>query len=124
VIIISWKDDIVESLKFGLVDMFVLFLLSEEDMYGYQIKKEIEKRTNGVFIMKEGTLYGPLYRMEERKFISSRKVPAGARYRNYYHLEDIGREYLCFIIKSYNEITNSTKYFLDWGKANGKQTNQ
>lgn len=119
----SWKDDIVESLKFGLVDMFILSLLSEEDMYGYQIKKEMEKRTNEVFTMKEGTLYGPLYRMEERKYISSKKVPTGARYKKYYHLEDTGREYLEFIIKSYTEITEGTKLFIEWKKTNDKEPN-
>lgn len=92
-------------------------------MYGYQIKKEIEKRSNGIFIMKEGTLYAPLYRLEERKFITSRKEPAGGRFRNYYHLEESGREYLDFIVKNYNEITESTKCFLNWRKINGKHEN-
>lgn len=119
-IFISWKDDIIESLKFGLIDMFILLLLSEKDMYGYQIKKELEKRSNGMFIMKEGTLYGPLYRMEERKFISSRKEIIGGRYRNYYHLEEKGREYLNFTLENYHAITESTKCFINWGNNNGK----
>ena len=121
-IVISWKDDIVESLKFGLVDMFILLLLKEEDMYGYQIKKEIEKRSNGVFIMKEGTLYGPLYRLEERGFISSRREPAGKRFRNYYHIEKTGEEYLEFTLTNYYEITKSTKDFINWRKGQNDQS--
>lgn len=116
----SWKDDIDESLKFGLIDMFILKLLTENDIYGYQIKKEIESRTNGVFIMKEGTLYGPLYRLESRKFISSYRVPAGLRYRNYYHIEDAGREYLDYIIKKRDEINKATEEFMNGGIINEK----
>lgn len=117
---ISWKDDIMESLKSCLVDMFILLLLSEEDMYGYQIKKELEKRSNGMFIVKEGTLYGPLYQLEERKFISSRKEIVAGRYRNYYHLEETGHGYLEFTLKNYNEITENTRYFINWRKNNDK----
>lgn len=112
----SWKDDIIESLKFGIVDMFVLLLLSEKDIYGYQIKKEIEGRTNKVFTFKEGTLYGPLYRLEERGFISSRKEPSGKRFIKYYHIEPSGREYLEFTLKNYEEITDATKAFITMSK--------
>lgn len=86
-------------------------------MYGYQIRQELEKRSNGMFIVKEGTLYGPLYRMEERKFITSKKeIVVGGRFRKYYHLEETGREYLNFTLENYNIITENTKHFINWGE--------
>lgn len=91
----KWKNDIEENVRSGIVELLILQLLSETDMYGYQIKQELARRTNDCFVMKEGSLYGPLYRMSERKLISSHKELVGEkRFRNYYHIEDAGREYL------------------------------
>ena len=91
----GWKEDITENIKCGLVEILVLALLTQEDMYGYQIKTELSTRTGDTFIMKEGSLYGPLYRMEQRKLISSHREMVGTkRFRNYYHIEEAGREYL------------------------------
>ena len=90
-----YHADIEENVRSGLVELLILHLLTEEDMYGYQIRQELEKRTGGAFVMKEGSLYGPLYRMSERKLISSHKEMAGEkRFRNYYHIEKPGKEYL------------------------------
>ena len=91
----NFKSDIEENVRSGLVELLILHLLTEEDRYGYQIRQELNRRTNGAFVMKEGSLYGPLYRMHERKLISSHKEMAGEkRFRNYYHIEPAGREYL------------------------------
>lgn len=100
-----WKDDIEENIKCGLIEILILSLLSQEDMYGYKIKTELAKRTNNTFIVKEGSLYGPLYRMQERKLISSRKELVGEkRFRNYYHIEESGKEYLEYAIEKFNLI--------------------
>ena len=37
--------------------MLILKLLEQQDMYGYQIIKELEIRSERVFTLKEGTLY-------------------------------------------------------------------
>ena len=101
----SWMDNIQENIKSGLVEMLILSLLSAEDMYGYQIKTELANRTDQAFLVKEGSLYGPLYRMEQRKLISSRKELVGQRrFRNYYHLEDSGKEYLQYSIMEFRKI--------------------
>ena len=34
-------DDIEENIKYGLIDMLILALLTIEDMYGYRIKTEL-----------------------------------------------------------------------------------
>ena len=39
----------------GGASMLVLALLKDQEMYGYQIIEELEKRSNNVFQMKEGT---------------------------------------------------------------------
>ena len=45
------------SLQPGGAAMLVLALLKEREMYGYQIIEELERRSNQVFQLKEGTLY-------------------------------------------------------------------
>lgn len=83
-----------ELLK-GSTDLVVLSLLGGEDMYGYQMIKEIELRTNGVIALKEGTLYPILHTLETRQAVESYWVdlPSGRR-RKYYRITVSGRQRL------------------------------
>lgn len=93
----NWKTDIEVNVRSGIVELLILQLLCEHDMYGYELRKALKERTNGAFVVKEGSMYGPLYRMCSRKLISSHKEIAGEkRFRMYYHIEDTGREYLAY----------------------------
>jgi len=60
-------------------------------MYGYQIIKELEKRSQGYFKFKEGTLYPALHRLEEGGLIRGewQTLPSG-RQRRYYHITEKG----------------------------------
>lgn len=103
----TWKNDIEENFKVGLLDLLILKLLSKEDMYGYQIRQEIFNLSNEVIEIKEGSLYGPFYRLEKKEFITSNKVLVGAkRFRVYYHITDLGREYLQCGIEVFDLIFN------------------
>ena len=110
----GWQDDIQENIKFGLVEILILALLTTEDMYGYKIKTELAEKSNQTIIVKEGSLYGPLYRMEERKLISSKKELVGKkRFRNYYHIEAFGREYLKYAVKEFKAIFEGTTNLIE-----------
>ena len=109
----------------GSTAILILTLLEKEDMYGYKIKTELAEKTNNAIIVKEGSLYGPLYRMEERKLISSRKELVGEkRFRNYYHIEDAGKEYLEFAVNEFKTIFDGAYNLIkgcylsdeEWGK--------
>lgn len=115
--IMEWKNDIDENVRSGLVELLILQLLTEEDMYGYQIKQELRRRTSETFVMKEGSLYGPLYRMHSRNLISSHREPAGEkRVRNYYHIEPAGVEYLAYGKKEMDRVFRGVKELLNWQK--------
>lgn len=121
----SWKDDIEENIKCGLIEILILSLLSQEDMYGYRIKTELATRTNNAFIVKEGSLYGPLYRMQERNLISSRKELVGEkRFRNYYHIEQPGKEYLEYAIKQFHLIFEGANNIIKGVHSDEDQDNQ
>lgn len=48
----------------GSTDSLLLYLISQQPMYGYQIIKELERKSQGYFKFKEGTLYPALHRLE------------------------------------------------------------
>lgn len=90
-----WKNDIEENFKVGLIDLLILKLLSKEDMYGYQIRQEIFALSSEAIDVKEGSLYGPFYRLEKKGYIIPNKVLVGAkRFRVYYHITELGLEFL------------------------------
>lgn len=87
--------------------MLILFLLNEDDMYGYQLAQEINVRSNGLFDITEGSMYPTLYRLLDRKAISDRKELIGKRRtRVYYHIEEAGKTLLSEMIEEYKAINN------------------
>ena len=67
--------------------LVVLHLLSREDMYGYQMISELEKKFDSTFTMKEGTLYPILHSLEKDKLVTAREMETpGGRTRRYYHI--------------------------------------
>lgn len=79
----------------GSTALLVLQLLNESDMYGYQLVKEIEKRSDNHIQMKEGTLYPALHKLEKQEYVDcywqdQTKGPA----RKYYQITDHGKAIL------------------------------
>ncbi|HYL68898.1 MAG TPA: PadR family transcriptional regulator [Candidatus Limnocylindria bacterium] len=74
----------------------VLLALAEEEMHGYAILKEVEKRTEGKVRLSAGTLYGIIKRLNGEGWIveSSKRPAAGLddERRRYYRLTDVGRQ--------------------------------
>ncbi|WP_041808237.1 PadR family transcriptional regulator [Evansella cellulosilytica] len=79
----------------GSTSLILLQLLNEKDMYGYELVKEMEKRSEYTLQVKEGTLYPALHKLEKQLLIQSywkeqEKGPA----RKYYSITDEGTEIL------------------------------
>jgi PadR family transcriptional regulator PadR len=83
-----------ELLK-GNTETLLLSLLKNQPLYGYQIIKELEKRSQGYFRFKEGTLYPALHRLEAARLVrgSWERLPSAKR-RRYYHLTEKGLKLL------------------------------
>lgn len=80
-----------EMLK-GSTVILVLSMLNRKPMYGYQMIKEIEKESGGVFSFKEGTLYPILHSLESGKIIESYWWGnEGGRQRKYYRITAKGK---------------------------------
>lgn len=76
----------------GTVGVLILSLLTEREMYGYEILQEAERRSAQAFHLKEGTLYPALHQMERAGLVTGRwrDSPVG-RARKYYALTAKGR---------------------------------
>lgn len=107
------KSQLVSSLKKATIEMLLLKLLTESDMYGYQMSQEIKKRSSENYTILEGSMYPILYRLTEQKYISFYEEKVGKRQtRIYYHLEEAGKEYLNQLISLYYEYTEIISFLL------------
>lgn len=85
-----------QQMKKGVLEMLVLKLLSEEEKYGYQLISELKEKSDGMFLLKEGTLYPILYRLEDEELVMSHwSEPKGKEVsRKYYATTKKGIELL------------------------------
>lgn len=75
----------------GNTSMLVLALLKKREMYGYEIIEELDRRSENVFRLKEGTLYPILHTLERDRLVTARDALApGGRPRRYYHITAAG----------------------------------
>ena len=79
-----------ELLK-GSTVILILSLLKEKPMYGYEMIKEIEEKSIGVFTFKEGTLYPILHSLEGENAVESYWIESDkGRKRKYYRITKDG----------------------------------
>ena len=89
----------------GSADSLLLCLIGQQPMYGYQIIRELETRSQGYFKFKEGTLYPVLHRLERAGLILGQwqTLPNGRR-RKYYHITNKGRAALAERARQWREF--------------------
>lgn len=108
-----------ENFKRGTLELVLLTMLSEQDMYGYQLSQFLEARSHKLFTVKESSMYPILYRLQNKGFISAKTEKVGVRRtRIYYHLEPTGKDYLELIRKEYLSLNQGVLYVLgydSWG---------
>lgn len=80
-----------KELAKGSTGLLVLSVLSEEEMYGYQIIQVIAKRSEDVFRLNEGTLYPILHSLEKEGYLESYRAESETgRERKYYKITPQG----------------------------------
>lgn len=82
-----------ELLK-GSTTMLILNLLENQAMYGYQMIKELKKKSEDIFELKEGTLYPILHGLEEKNLITSYWDNTSGKKRKYYLITKTGKQAL------------------------------
>lgn len=80
-----------KELMKGSTVILILTLLDRKEMYGYEMTKEIERSSSGVFTFKEGTLYPILHTLEVEQLVESYWNEEGGRKRKYYRITERGK---------------------------------
>lgn len=89
------KTKYFQQLTKGVTEPLLLYLINEMPMYGYQIIKELEKRTTSYFKLKGGTIYPALQRLEKKGLIIGEWRQITQRQgRRYYQITKRGQEAL------------------------------
>lgn len=101
-----------DSFKRGTVDLVVLSVLTERDMYGYEIVKAIKDKSGGNYEIPLGTLYPVLYRFIENGYLSDRDEIVNKRLRKYYHIEEKGKEFYRELLQEYSKISQGVNLIL------------
>lgn len=106
----------------GYIDGIILSILIQRDAYGYEISQYINEITHGEFLLKEGTLYPALKRLEANNCIEGYWVEQnGGPRRKYYRIKKEGRTRLESIKISWIKNTNIINIFLG-GRTSGYST--
>ena len=104
------------------ISMLLLRLLEEQDMYGYEMIKELEARSKNVFTLKEGTLYPILHTLEIEGAIESyEKAAETGRMRKYYHITKRGTKLLEEKKKEWDTYQKAVNHVIG-GMENGLST--
>lgn len=64
-------DRFLQQLKKGVLELLVLETVCNGSTYGYELLTRLKERSGGLFMLKEGTLYPILYRLEDDGMICS-----------------------------------------------------
>lgn len=108
------NSNLTRNLKKATIEMLLLKLLSEGDMYGYQLSQQLKKRSNGAYTILEGSMYPILYRLTDQNYISYYEQKVGRRQtRVYYHIEPAGNDYFRDMVQSYEYYTAVIDFLLN-----------
>ena len=84
-----------QQLRKGSTPLLILNVLAAEKMYGYQIMRELELRSEGYFTMTAALLYPALHQLEADGLAKSEwQYGQGKRRRKYYTITPKGRKAL------------------------------
>lgn len=109
------NDKYERQMKKGVLDMLVLRLLKTEAKYGYQIIQEMKEKSEETFLLKDGTLYPILYRLEDEKLVISKWSEALGKQvpRKYYEITEAGLKALSKIETVWNRISDGVEKIME-----------
>lgn len=105
------------TLTSGSTTMLLLKLLSEKDMYGYEIIETLRERSQNVFEMKAGTLYPLLHTLESKHLLSVYEQEVNGKVRKYYSITKEGHRTLNQKTKEWQEYAQAVANVLGYAGA-------
>ncbi|MCC7274977.1 MAG: PadR family transcriptional regulator [Alphaproteobacteria bacterium] len=89
----------------SLSKFFILRVLHDQPMHGYDVARAVERTTNGCCSPTEGTIYPALREFEEGGYVTVAAATVGGRERRVYTLTGKGREAFRVAVDAWMEIT-------------------
>ena len=91
----------------GALDMLVLKIVDGAPLHGYAIALRLERLSNDILAVEEGSLYPALYRMETRGWLKSEwAVTETGRRARFYKLTRAGRAQLVAETESWRRLSS------------------
>jgi DNA-binding PadR family transcriptional regulator len=101
-----------ELLK-GTLSTIILRLLADKGrMYGYELAQCVKETSSGKVLIKEGSLYPALHKLEAEGFIVSEVVYIGKRVRKYYSLTPAGTSLASQAVNELIEFLNTIHHLI------------
>jgi PadR family transcriptional regulator, regulatory protein PadR len=100
------------SLMAGIPELVVLSLLTDREMYGYEIARSIKTVTQDLLSVGEGVLYPALHLMESRRLLRSRSVRVDGRMRIYYSVTARGKTRLARLTSDWRRMSQGVEFIL------------
>jgi DNA-binding PadR family transcriptional regulator len=97
----------------GVVEPLLLFIIGELPIHGYEIAKELERRSEGYFNLTASTLYSALRRLESRGLVSSSWQLVAKQRRRCYELTEKGRQILAEELAQWQKFLGATERIID-----------
>jgi DNA-binding PadR family transcriptional regulator len=93
------------TIKMSLSKFFILCVLHERPMHGYDIATAVERSTNGSCSPTEGTIYPVLREFEEGGYVTVEAEVVSGRERKVYTLTNRGREAFKVAVEAWMDVT-------------------
>ena len=97
----------------GVVEPLLLFIIGELPIHGYEIAKELERRSEGYFNLTASTLYSALRRLESRGLVLSSWQQISRQKRRCYELTEKGRQILAEELAQWEQFLGATDRVID-----------
>jgi DNA-binding PadR family transcriptional regulator len=91
----------------------LLFIIGELPVHGYEIARELERRSEGYFDLTASTLYSALRRLESRGLVSSSWQQISKQKRRCYELTEKGRQILAEELAQWQKFFGATERIID-----------
>ena len=104
----------------GTLDLLILRIIALEPLHGYGIVRRIEQMSGQALLIRQGSLYPALYRMEKRGLLTSDwKTNESGKEAKYYRLTKAGRKALEYETAGWKRVRGAIDLILE-GNLPGK----
>jgi transcriptional regulator len=97
----------------GILDLLILKVIAIEPIHGYGILQRLKQLSREALVLRQGSLYPALYRLERRGWIRAQwKSSSSGREAKFYSLTRTGRARLAAEVAGWNRLTAAVSLVL------------